>query len=150
MIPSEYLIKDPTKLVKGQTIHHLLFGEGQIISVCSKIRCYFPKRDLNGTYLLDGKVTVNDEVPLIFLSNPFESQERVILVKFSTGWKEEKAVTFIEGKPIIKTYGINYVIIEDFNDWKELEPKEEEKEESIPVSQLRGKTIEEIYKLING
>jgi hypothetical protein len=96
------------------------------------------------------------------LMNPFESQERVILVRdtMDDEWEPRVLSKFVKGKAgcwaVVKTIeeAKTATTVKFWNFWKELEPeitpKEEEKEESIPVSQLRGKTIEEIYKLING
>ncbi len=132
-IPTEYLITDPTKLVKGQKLWSAQFGE--VIFQYATISEETIEVEWNGEYLhyfLDGRVNKGDKQPLLYLKSPFESQERVILVRDSEDEKWQKRVLIkialnkavcwqssdtIEGskKEICTSY---------WNFWKELEPQE--------------------------
>jgi hypothetical protein len=157
IIPEQYLITDPSKLVKGQKLYSLMFGEVIFESLaCDTIYCLKTFHRLK--WSIKGKHKSNDYRVDLLLFSPFESHERVILVRDDNNsvWKKRVLIKTIENRALVwcvaetieSSKPQDQTTLYDF--WKELEPQEEEKEESIPKSQLRGKTIEEIYKLING
>jgi hypothetical protein len=140
MIPKEYLITDPSKLVKGQKLYSLMFGEVIFESlICDTIFCLKTFHRLK--WSIKGKHKSNPYRQDLLLLSPFESQERVILVGSSEGQictprvlhliKNNKAICWNEAETIEEAK--NIASTTTWNFWKELEP------ESIP-----GYTMEEL------
>jgi hypothetical protein len=135
-IPTEYLITDPSKLVKGQKLWSVNFGEVEFacidesrisVLVCNVRIGYFYDSKVNG------KRKVTDYYPSLFLKNPFESQERVILVMdyINKKWVERVLIKFTDNLAVCwdgaKTISEakNKLSVSYWATWKELEPQEE-------------------------
>jgi hypothetical protein len=157
-IPEQFLIKDPTKLVKGQKLWSAQFGEvefkeyeqGQILI----------KARNGNTFLYTGKgmIHYSDLLPTLLLLSPFESQERVILVRATEKekWVKRVLIKFIGDKPVCwdMEETIEGAKLEvdtcKWNFWKELEePKEEKKEEMISIKELKQMSGTQLLELLN-
>jgi hypothetical protein len=153
-IPEQYLIKDPNKLVKGQKLwlyykgdcEFQYYNNGKI-----HVDCKGTTHVLNET----GRDCQDDLLPVLFLSNPFEPQERVILVSDDkVKWHTRVLIKFIEDRPVVWWSGET---IEEakkepetvfFDFWKEITPQEEEKEEMISIKALKQMGVTQFLELL--
>jgi hypothetical protein len=128
-IPEHYLIKDPTKLVKGQKLWSINFEEVEFKEFVHGY-IYVLVGNISVEYSCDekynGKRAVLDFKPSLFLSNPFESQERVILVnKCGTLYERECIHESANGEVLYWEDKENLIAVKTMF-WKELEPEEKE------------------------
>jgi hypothetical protein len=112
MIPKEFLITDPSKLVKGQKLWSAQFGEVEFdyISIVHTILVKTPV-GLYG-YNIDGKKHKDEIIPSLLLNSPFESNERVILVNKRGQWLERELIK-LEGEYAVfweykKAYAVDF------------------------------------------
>jgi hypothetical protein len=132
MIPKEYLITDPSKLVKGQKLYSLMFGEVIFESlICDTIFCLKTFHRLK--WSIKGKHKSNPYRQDLLLLSPFESQERVILVYdyITKKWVNRVLIKFTDnlavcwdGAQTLES-AKNKVSVSYWATWKELEPQEE-------------------------
>jgi hypothetical protein len=133
-IPEQYLIKDPTKLVKGQKLWSAQFGEVEFEENQSYAIITTTDNGITRRFSLGGiRDTTTDHLPTLFLSSPFESQERVILVYdyITKKWVNRVLIKFTDnlavcwdGAQTLES-AKNKVSVSYWATWKELEPQEE-------------------------